>query len=130
MSQKSPLPSGLHVATDVDVEFFRAAIRELAGGVAVITVGKDEDITGFTATSDLPAQPPRVLLCVDRTSTTRLALQRYPYLGVNFLRDQERALANRFAGRDGLKGAARYAGTRWTTMLTGTPILEKGLASL
>jgi hypothetical protein len=51
MSQKSPSPSGLHVATDVDVEFFRAAMRELAGGVAVITVGKDQDISGFTATS-------------------------------------------------------------------------------
>ena len=132
MSQKSPSPSGLHVAKDVDVEYFRAAMRELAGGVAVITVGKDQDITGFTATSvlSLSAQPPRVLLCVDRSSTSWLALQRHPYLGVNFLRDQERALANRFAGRDGLKGAARYAGTRWTTMLTGTPILENGLASL
>jgi flavin reductase (DIM6/NTAB) family NADH-FMN oxidoreductase RutF len=132
MSQKSPSPSYLHVATDVDVEYFRAAMRELAGGVAVITVGKDQDITGFTATSvlSLSAQPPRVLVCVDRSSTTWLALQRHPYLGVNFLREQERALANRFAGRDGLKGAARYAGTRWTTMLTGTPILENGLASL
>jgi flavin reductase (DIM6/NTAB) family NADH-FMN oxidoreductase RutF len=34
---------------DMDVSF-RAAMRELAGGVAVITVGRDDDITGFTAT--------------------------------------------------------------------------------
>jgi flavin reductase (DIM6/NTAB) family NADH-FMN oxidoreductase RutF len=116
----------------VDVDSFRAAMRELAGGVAVVTVGKDRDITGFTATSvsSLSAHPPRLLVCVAQSSTSWLALKRYPYFGVNLLRDQERALANRFAGRDGLEGAARYAGVRWTTMLTGTPILENGLASL
>jgi flavin reductase (DIM6/NTAB) family NADH-FMN oxidoreductase RutF len=107
-------------------------MRELAGGVAVVTVGRDQDITGFTATSvsSLCAHPPRLLVCVDRSSASWLALQRYPYFAVNLLRDQERALANRFAGRDGLEGTGRYAGTQWTTMLTGTPILENGLASL
>jgi flavin reductase (DIM6/NTAB) family NADH-FMN oxidoreductase RutF len=116
----------------VDADSFRAAMRELAGGVAVVTVGKDQDITGFTATSvsSLCAHPPRLLVCVDRSSASWLALQRYPYFGVNLLRDQERVVANRFAGRDGLTGPARYSGARWTTMLTGTPVLENALASL
>lgn len=117
---------------DVSIESFRAAMRELASGVAVITVGKDHDITGFTATSmsSLSAHPPRVLVCVDRGSASWTALQHHPAFGVNLLRDEERALADRFAGRDGLIGAARYAGWRWTTMLTGTPLLENGLAAL
>jgi flavin reductase (DIM6/NTAB) family NADH-FMN oxidoreductase RutF len=125
----NPLPG---VDADIDTDAFRAAMRELAGGVAVVTVGKDQDITGFTATSVTPlcAHPPRLLVCVDRSSASWLVLQRHPCFGVNLLRDQERALANRFAGRDGLEGAARYAGARWTTLLTGTPILENGLTSL
>jgi flavin reductase (DIM6/NTAB) family NADH-FMN oxidoreductase RutF len=69
-------------------------------------------------------------VCVAENSASWRLLQRYPYFGVNLLRDQERGLANRFAGRDGLEGAARYAGAQWTAMLTGTPLLEHGLACL
>jgi len=133
MSQKSVstivLPG---VDIDVDIDSFRAAMHELAAGVAIVTVGKDRDITGFTATSilSLSAYPPRLLVCVDQGSASWLALHRHPHFGVNILRDQESTLANRFAGRDGLTGAARYAGARWATMLTGTPILENALAAL
>ncbi|SDT54587.1 flavin reductase family protein [Bradyrhizobium canariense] len=116
---------------EVETDSFRAAMRELAGGVAVITVGKGSDITGFTATSvsSLCAAPPRLLVCVAQSSDSWRALQRHPYFGVNLLRNEEHALADRFAGRDGLEGTARYAGTRWTTMLTGTAVLENALAA-
>jgi flavin reductase (DIM6/NTAB) family NADH-FMN oxidoreductase RutF len=133
MSQKSVSTIVLPGADiGVDIDSFRAAMRELAGGVAVVTVGKDQDITGFTATSVWPlsAHPPRLLVCVDQGSASWLALHRHPHFGVNILRDEERMLANRFAGRDGLNGAGRYAGARWTTMVTGTPILENALAAL
>jgi flavin reductase (DIM6/NTAB) family NADH-FMN oxidoreductase RutF len=117
---------------DVDADTFRAAMRELAHGVAVITVGKDSDITGFTATSvtSLTLQPPRLLVSVNEGSASWRALQQYPCFGVNLLREKEAALADRFAGTDGFDGAARYAGAQWTTMLSGTPILANGLACL
>lgn len=35
--------------TEVDTDSFRTAMRELAGGVAVVTVGRETDVTGFTA---------------------------------------------------------------------------------
>ena len=116
---------------EVDADSYRMAMRELAGGVAVVTVGKDGDITGFTATSvsSLCTRPPRLLVCVAQNSASWRVLQQYPSFGVNLLRDDERALANRFAGRDGLEGAARYVGARWTTMLTGTPVLDNALAA-
>jgi flavin reductase (DIM6/NTAB) family NADH-FMN oxidoreductase RutF len=117
---------------DIDIDSFREAMRELAGGVAVVTVGRDDDITGFTATSvcSLSAHPPRLFVCVSQSSASWIALQRHPHFGVNLLRDDERALANRFAGRDGLKGAQRYVGAKWTTITTGTLILENALAAL
>jgi flavin reductase (DIM6/NTAB) family NADH-FMN oxidoreductase RutF len=126
----SPIPSAASFA-EVDSDAFRAAMRELAGGVAVVTVGRESDITGFTASSisSLCTRPPRLLVCVAQNSASWRALQRHPYFGVNLLRDEERAVANRFAGRDGLEGAARFNGARWTTMLTGTPVLENALAA-
>jgi flavin reductase (DIM6/NTAB) family NADH-FMN oxidoreductase RutF len=106
-------------------------MRELAGGGAVVTVGKGHDITGFTATvvASLSVHPPRLFVCVDKGSASWAALQRYPAFSVNLLSDQEGALAERFAGRDGVGGADRFVGSRWTTMQTGTPILENCLAS-
>ena len=129
MLSSSVLPDAV---TEIDIDSFCAAMRELAGGVVVVTVGRNQDITGFTATSfaSLSAHPPRLLVCVNKGSASWLALQRHPHFGVNILRNEERAFANRFAGRDGLKGAARYVGARWTTMVTGTPILENALAVL
>jgi flavin reductase (DIM6/NTAB) family NADH-FMN oxidoreductase RutF len=107
-------------------------MRELAGGVAVVTVGSGEDITGFTATSvtSLSAQPPRVIVCVNQSSASWKALQRHPHFALNLLSDADQAVANRFAGRDSVEGAQRYVGSRWTTMVTNTPTLESALAAI
>lgn len=132
MSQMPASPAPIADASaEVDAELFRTAMRELAGGVAVVTVGKDDDITGFTATSvsSLSTHPPRLAVCVAQNSASWPAIQQHRCFVVNLLRDAERSLANRFAGRDGLAGVARYAGTQWTTMRTETPVLENALAA-
>ena len=128
----SPESRGADPIRDVDTGTFRAGMRELAGGVAVVTVGKHSDITGFTATSvtSLSAHPPRLMVCVAQTSASWNLIQRYPHFVVNLLRDDERSLANRFSGKDGLEGVDRFAGAGWTTMRTDTPVLENGLAAL
>jgi flavin reductase (DIM6/NTAB) family NADH-FMN oxidoreductase RutF len=131
MSQTQTLTtSPADTFTDVDADSFRLAMREHAGGVAVVTVGKEDDVTGFTATSvsSLCARPPRLLVCVAQSSNSWQTLQRHPYFGVNLLRHEEHPIANRFAGRDGREGSARFDGARWTTMLTGTPLLADALA--
>lgn len=126
--QSSTLPSPVGVTVDD----FLFAMRELAGGVAVITVGSHADITGFTATSvtSLSAAPPRVIVSVTQASSSWPALQRYGRFGVNLLAQYDEAVADRFAGRGGLKGAARYEGASWTTLATGSPLLERALAAL
>src|ERR1700745_1203617 len=105
MSQMPASPAPIADASgEVDAELFRTAMRELAGGVAVVTVGKDDDITGFTATSvsSLSTHPPRLAVCVAQNSASWPAIQQHRCFVVNLLRDAERSLANRFAGRDGL----------------------------
>ena len=111
---------------------FRSAMRDLASGVSVITVGRGEDRTGMTATSltSLSVDPPSILICVNRSSSTWPALQAHRHFGVNLLRASQRPIAERFAGRDGAKGSLRYADAEWTTLVTGAPILADALAAL
>ena len=110
---------------------FRSGMRELAGGVSVITVGEGEDRTGLTATSvtSLSAEPPSLLVCVNRSASAFASLGRHGAFGVNLLRPRHAAIAERFAGRGGLKGAARYADASWIRLATGAPILEDALAA-
>jgi flavin reductase (DIM6/NTAB) family NADH-FMN oxidoreductase RutF len=111
---------------------FRQAMRDLAGGVAVITAGQGAGRTGMTATSvtSLSMDPPSVLVCVNRSSSTWRALSAEGRFAVNLLSALQRPVADRFSGRDGVKGAERYAAASWTTLTTGAPVLADALAAL
>jgi flavin reductase (DIM6/NTAB) family NADH-FMN oxidoreductase RutF len=111
---------------------FRAAMRQLAGGVAVVTVGRGEDLTGLTVTSvsSLSAEPPTVMFGLNLASSSFPVLQRHRSFGVNFLTATQKQIADRFAGRNGAKGIARYAEAEWSTGVTGAPLLTGALASL
>ncbi|SDR34698.1 NADH-FMN oxidoreductase RutF, flavin reductase (DIM6/NTAB) family [Rhizobiales bacterium GAS113] len=112
-------------------ELFRSAMRGLAGGVSVITVGTDEERTGLTATSvsSLSVEPPSLIVSVNRNSSSWSTLKRHGSFAVNILQARHAAIAERFSGRGGLKGAARYAGASWITLATGAPILEDAVAA-
>ncbi|MER8976305.1 flavin reductase family protein [Mesorhizobium sp. M0800] len=49
---------------------------------------------------------------------------------MNVLRADQMAIADRFAGRGGLKGSARYEGARWFSLVTGALALDEALASV
>ena len=116
----------------IDPTIFRQAMRRLAGGVGVITVGTGEDRTGLTATSvtALSAEPPRLLVCINRTASAWPLLTEYGSFGVNLLDSNQQDLADRFAGKGGEKGPARFAGARWKSLVTGAPLLEGALAAI
>lgn len=116
----------------IDPTTFRQAMRRLAGGVSVITVGSGADRTGFTATSvtSFSAEPPRLLVCVNREVSSWSTLTDYRSFGVNLLGAEQHELADRFSGRTGEKGSARFFGTRWKTLVTGAPLLDSALAAI
>lgn len=128
----TPLPTIRQNARAVDVSAFRSAMRQLAGGISVITVGRGEDLSGLTVTSvaSLSAEPPAVIFCLNRSSSSWPLLQRYRTFGVNVLGAEHRDIAERFSGRGGAKGAERYAGADWIQLETGTPILATAIAGL
>jgi flavin reductase (DIM6/NTAB) family NADH-FMN oxidoreductase RutF len=113
-------------------DVYRDAMRELVGGVSVITAGTAPRRAGFTATSvaSLSVDPPRLIVCANRVSSTFPEIERCRSFGVNILAWHHRELAARFSGRGGLKGEARFAGECWHQMATGASLLCDALVAL
>jgi flavin reductase (DIM6/NTAB) family NADH-FMN oxidoreductase RutF len=111
---------------------FRGATRHLAGGVSVITVGRDKDISGMTVTSvsSLSIEPPTLIVSVNRGSSSWPLLRRHGAFGVNLLNADQLDVAERFAGKGGVKGADRFAGAYWRAGLSGVPLLVGALAAI
>jgi flavin reductase (DIM6/NTAB) family NADH-FMN oxidoreductase RutF len=111
---------------------FRGAMRHLAGGVSVITVGRGKDIAGMTVTSvsSLSIDPPALIVSINRSASSWPLLKRYGFFGVNILTSDQIDIAERFAGKDGLTGAGRFGGAEWTTRASGVPLLAGALAAI
>lgn len=122
----------IEIDSDVPVADFKSAMRSLTGGVSVITVGRGRDITGMTVTSvsSLSVDPPTLIVSVNRSSSSWPLLQRYRAFGVNILGAEQLGVAERFSGKDGIKGAARFDGAEWAVGITGAPLLVDALAAI
>jgi flavin reductase (DIM6/NTAB) family NADH-FMN oxidoreductase RutF len=109
---------------------FRSAMRQLTGGVSVITAGIGWDISGMTVTSvsSLSVDPPALIVSINREASSWPLVRRYGFFGVNILTSDQIDIAERFTGKDGLKGAERFAGAHWTTRISGVPLLTDALA--
>jgi flavin reductase (DIM6/NTAB) family NADH-FMN oxidoreductase RutF len=112
---------------------FRAAMRNHAGSVVILSAGSPGDRSGLTATSvcSLSDTPPRVVACVNRSASAHGLIRRTGAFGVNILRVEQAELASVFAGRRGIDREARFNDPEdWMSVATGAPILRGALASL
>jgi flavin reductase (DIM6/NTAB) family NADH-FMN oxidoreductase RutF len=111
---------------------FRGAMRQLTGGVSVITAGRGRDISGMTVTSvsSLSVDPPTLIVSINRGASSWPLLKRYGAFGVNILTSDQIDIAERFAGKDGLNGTERFTGAEWTTRASGVPLLVGALAAI
>ncbi len=116
---------------DADAEAFRVTMRELASGVSIVTIGEGEERNGMTATSvsSLCADPPTLIVCVNRAASLYPRLAKGERIGVNVLAAGDSEHADAFAGRKALKGADRFREGRWTTTPGGVSILADALAA-
>ncbi|MBU9360746.1 flavin reductase family protein [Burkholderia multivorans] len=110
---------------------FRKAMRSLAAGVNVICTQHAGERTGLTATAvcSVSADPPSLLVCVNRNGDAHDKISKSGILSVNVLTSEQEHLAKRFAGADGAKGEAKFTTARWVTLKTGAPILKDALAA-
>jgi len=118
--------------SDGDIAEFKQAMRHLAGAVAVVTTGGCAERTGFTATSvsSFAADPPSVIVCLNRASSSWPVVTGHAGFCVNLLAHDQSQIADRFAGRLGLRGSARYEGEQWLEQPSGSLGLVDALATI
>lgn len=106
-------------------------MRALVGNCSVLTLGEGEDRTGLVVTSaiSLSAEPPLLLACVNRSSSSWPMFERYGRFGWSSLGARHQQVAERFSGFGGVKGPDRYAGADWVTAVTGAPLLADAPAA-
>jgi flavin reductase (DIM6/NTAB) family NADH-FMN oxidoreductase RutF len=111
---------------------FRGAMRHLPGGVSVITAGRGQAISGMTVTSvsSLSVEPPTLIVSINREASSWPLIRQFGCFGVNILGADQTAIAERFAGKGGLKGAERFAGLETSTLASGVPLLAGALAAI
>lgn len=124
------VPRDLMTEIPVSSADFRGAMRHLTGGVSIITAGRGKDITGMTVTSvtSLSVEPPTLLVSINRDASSFPLIMRHGAFGVSILNADQLDIAERFAGKGGLKGADRFAGSQWVTARSGVPLLVGALS--
>ena len=110
---------------------FRSVMCRLAGGVAIVTAGRGDDITGMTVTSltSLSAEPPRLLVSINRKASSFGLIERDRLFGVNILGSDQQVLADRFSSAK-LSGRERFEGAAWSVGPSGVPLLTRSLATV
>lgn len=108
----------------VSLELFKSVVGSFPAGVTIVTSrGGDGVPRGLTsnAVCSVSANPPLLLVCVDKRSQTLPSIQASGAFVVNFLAAGREALSDRFASKD----PDKLAGIAWEPSLVaaGAPIL-------
>jgi flavin reductase (DIM6/NTAB) family NADH-FMN oxidoreductase RutF len=108
-------------ARSADPADFKAAMRRLASGVTVVTSRHAGIVNGMTATAvcSVSAEPPRVLVVVNRNASSHGLIQKGGAFALNFLGEDQAALASYFAGGE----AKSFDGAPHVLGETGCPLL-------
>jgi 3-hydroxy-9,10-secoandrosta-1,3,5(10)-triene-9,17-dione monooxygenase reductase component len=109
-----------------DAAGFRTVMGHFATGVAIVTAIADGEPVGMACNSftSVSLEPPLVLFCAAKSSSTWPLIQGAGSWCVNMLAEDGEALCRTFA----TKGADRYAGLGWRAAVTGAPVLDEALA--
>jgi flavin reductase len=110
---------------------FRAAMRGLASGVSLVTTldpeGKPHGMAA-TAVMSVSADPPRILVCVNKTASMHAPLVAFGCYAVSFLSAAQADLVRIFSSPD--QRHLRFAGSGWSGLTTGAPVLDGAVAVL
>ena len=114
----------------VDVEQFKIGMRSLAGAVNIITAAHAGHRYGMTATAvcSATADPPTVLVCVNKLAASNGAIAKSKAFCVNVLRAEDWELSTSFSG-GAHTGEVRFKTRNWSKLATGSPVLVDSLVS-
>lgn len=118
-------------ARKIDGGLFWKTLGQRAIGATVVTAEDANGPRGLLAlsASHISADPPRMLVSVDRKTSALETIRQSGAFAVNFLPDTAGDLAKAFGGSAGVSGAERFAGATWTRLATGAPVLADALGA-
>lgn len=113
----------------VSSEEFRRACGRFTTGVTIASVldhkGAAHGLTVSSFTS-VSLDPPLILICLGHAVTMIETFRGASHFGISILREEDRALSQRFAS----KGHDRFDGVAWRPGKTGVPLVDCALAAL
>jgi flavin reductase ActVB len=108
----------------LDPDDFRTALSRFASGVTVVTVSANKTMHGMTASSfaSVSLDPPRVLVCLSKSSRTRALLS--DTFAINVLGADQEDVSRAFAGA----GEKPFNSLDHQIGASGAPLLHGALA--
>jgi 3-hydroxy-9,10-secoandrosta-1,3,5(10)-triene-9,17-dione monooxygenase reductase component len=109
-----------------DEASFRTVLGHFATGVTIITAMDGDEPVGVSANSftSVSLDPPLVLFCAAKESTTWPRIEAAGKFTVNILNEHQEDVCRVFA----TKGADRFSRIGWRSSANGQPILHDSLA--
>ncbi len=114
-------------ALPIEKRQFRSACAMFATGVTIVTaMGAEGSPEGMTVNSftSVSADPPQVLVCVDRRARMHDVFSEGSFFAVNVLSESQREVSTRFAS----PVEDRFSAVDWTAGETGAPLFPDTLA--
>ena len=113
----------------IEPDLFKRGMRRLASGVSLVTTAHKGMRFGLIATSvsSVSAEPPTLLVCVNRASSSHEPLTVAGSFCVNLLSVDHDQIARRFSSSG--ERDKRFQIGDWRTLETGAPALAGSLAS-
>ncbi|MEO8722981.1 MAG: flavin reductase family protein [Sphingobium sp.] len=109
---------------------FKQAMRRLAASVTLVTLTDDGVFKGMAATAvcSLSAEPPSLLVCINRAASLHSHLTSASHFAVNILHTDQIEIAKRFS--DNSLRDVRFENADWVRHEMGPPILRDAQVSL
>ncbi|MGB0733052.1 MAG: flavin reductase family protein [Pontibacterium sp.] len=116
----------------ISPEDHKYGMRHFAVGVTIITASTGDKKAGLTATAvcSVTAEPPRLVVFVNKNVAASELILESGALCVNILASDQEETAKVFAGMvKDVHGEDRFESGSWRTLVTGAPILDGSLAN-
>lgn len=110
---------------------FVTQMRRVPGPVAIVSSADGKERTGMAATAwnSLCADPPLMLVCVNRNASVHPLIERTKLFSLNLLPASEAETVAIFSAQKGLTGRDRFINGKWVDSPAGQPFLKGATAS-
>lgn len=112
-------------------ELFKQTMSRWASGITIVTTRRGEGLNAMTATafSSISAEPPLVMVAINKHNHTHALIEEQRAFGIMILKNGQEEISNGGAGFRGAEGHF-LLGTPFRVERTGAPILIDCLAWL